>query len=147
MRALRQIRGTAHTWGKKQQSGRTKSTLGAMSSLSPGWNTEGTVAVVTGAGHGIGFHIASQLANDAGMQVLVTSRDSKNAQSAAELIGNGCVGTQLDIADVSKAVPEFARWIQEQYGGIDVLVNNASIAFHRDAFSGPEAKQVRLLLY
>jgi NAD(P)-dependent dehydrogenase (short-subunit alcohol dehydrogenase family) len=35
---------------------------------------------------------------------------------------------QLDTTD-AESVARFAKWIQEKYGGVDILINNAGIAF------------------
>ena len=110
-------------------------------SITPGWNTSNAVAVVTGAAKGIGYHIARALSNDHSMHVVMTSRDPASATSAANAVGSNAVGYGLDVSDSESSVPEFRDWLSERYGGIDCLVANASIAFHRDAFSGPEAEQ------
>ncbi len=82
-------------------------------------NTRQRVAVVTGAGQGIGRATARLLAGD-GFSVVLVDRDARRVDDAAGEIGGR--GVVLDIADRA-AVDEFATSITE----LDVLVNNAGI--------------------
>jgi 2-dehydro-3-deoxy-D-gluconate 5-dehydrogenase len=89
---------------------------------------EGRVAVVTGAAHGIGFGIASRLA-EAGAAVLVADlHESAAADAAAELSARGwrAEARRADVSDEADVVAmvEAAR---SAFGGIDILVNNAGI--------------------
>ncbi|KAI4336409.1 hypothetical protein L6164_014940 [Bauhinia variegata] len=96
------------------------------------WWSKETVAVVTGGNRGIGFEISRQLAAH-GLTVILTSRDiSVGIESAKVLQEGGLVDVashQLDILDPS-SVKEFAEWLQENYGGLDVLINNAGVNFN-----------------
>jgi len=79
-----------------------------------------SIAVVTGAGSGIGRAIAARLAAD-GYQVVVNDLDLARARVVADEIGNGAVAVAGDVskeADVD-AIAGAAR------GTVDVLVNNA----------------------
>jgi NAD(P)-dependent dehydrogenase (short-subunit alcohol dehydrogenase family) len=94
----------------------------------------GRVAVVTGAGRGIGREVAAQLAA-AGDTVILTARAQSNAQSAAEKLaeadpgaGGALVAHQLDVADPASAVG-LADFVGEHFGRLDVLVNNAAIHY------------------
>ncbi|MFO7654345.1 MAG: SDR family oxidoreductase [Candidatus Krumholzibacteriia bacterium] len=82
---------------------------------------EGKRALVTGGTEGIGWGIAEAL-GDRGAQVGVVGRDQQKLRRAAEELGvhplRGDVGVEKDAVRV---VREFV----EQFGGIDVLVNNA----------------------
>jgi NAD(P)-dependent dehydrogenase (short-subunit alcohol dehydrogenase family) len=85
----------------------------------------GTRALVTGATSGLGLAMARALV-DAGAGVVLTSRDRARAQAAAEELGRGAVGLDLDVRDetsVRSAVDE----AYEQLGGVDLLVSNAGI--------------------
>lgn len=85
------------------------------------------VALVTGAGHGIGFEVVRQLA-ERGMTVMLTARDKKKGQAATrELTGGGLDVhfLRLDIADPI-SVQAAASQVEEVYGKLDVLVNNAA---------------------
>ncbi len=86
------------------------------------------VAIVTGAGAGIGFAIASRLGSE-GARVVVVDYDGKLARRAAGDLEASGVETLLAVGDVGD--PEVAeRSVQQAldaWGRIDVLVNNAGI--------------------
>lgn len=85
------------------------------------------MALVTGAGRGIGLEVCRQLAQR-GMTVILTARDPGKAEAAARrLAGEGLdVRPQtLDIAD-DESVFRLAAAIEREFGRVDVLVNNAA---------------------
>ncbi len=83
----------------------------------------GKAAIVTGGAMGIGFAIASRLA-EAGAKVLVADKDAAAAEAAAAKIGAVAFGADVsDEAQVEAMVAKAA----EELGGVDVLVNNAGI--------------------
>jgi len=87
------------------------------------------VALVTGANKGIGKEIARQLGAQ-GLTVLVGARDLERGEEAAtELKASGANShaVRLDVTDEA-SIAEAARRIEEEFGGLDVLVNNAAIA-------------------
>jgi 3-oxoacyl-[acyl-carrier protein] reductase len=85
---------------------------------------EGQVALVTGAGRGIGANVASKLA-EAGMRVAVSARSADQVEAVAEEIGGLAV-----VADVStrQEVEAMVAKVESELGGIDLLVANAGIA-------------------
>jgi NAD(P)-dependent dehydrogenase (short-subunit alcohol dehydrogenase family) len=86
----------------------------------------GRVALVTGAGRGIGRAIAQVLA-DAGAAVAVVARSSEEIAETAELIqttGGQTLGLTVDLLD-QHAVEQMAQEIGLQFGPVDILVNNA----------------------
>jgi carbonyl reductase 1 len=95
------------------------------------------VAVVTGANKGIGFHIASQL-SQSGLfsHVIIGCRDETRGLQAVQQIRNTLESTTtttvsflpLTIGD-KNSHENFSKSIKEQYQKVDVLVNNAAIAF------------------
>lgn len=89
---------------------------------------KGKVAIVTGAGRGIGRAIASTLAAE-GVKTIVTDINNENlAEVADEFNENGWEGRQLlcDVRD-SKRIAEVAAEVEESFGRIDILVNNAGV--------------------
>jgi len=85
------------------------------------------VAVVTGAGRGIGRAVALSLAK-AGARVVVNSTGQTAAGVAAEINAAGGQGLAV-VADISSP-PEAARLVEAalaEYGRLDILVNNAGI--------------------
>jgi len=88
--------------------------------------TDQKIALVTGANQGIGFQIAKALASN-GYVVFVGSRNLANGETAASSIGGNAYAIQLDVTDKNSIAAAVAR-IQEAYGSLDLLVNNAAIS-------------------
>lgn len=87
------------------------------------------VAVVTGAGRGIGQAIARTYA-EAGARVAVVSRTEANAARAADeinaLIPGAAKPYAVDVAD-GEAVMAMGKRVLEDFGTVDILVNNAGL--------------------
>src|SRR5690349_13581020 len=81
------------------------------------------IALITGANRGLGFETARQLAA-AGVHVIVGARDAAQGAVAAATVGGESV--TLDVADESSVALAAAR-IDERFGRLDLLVNNAGI--------------------
>jgi len=96
---------------------------------------ENQVAVVTGAGRGIGHAIAVRLANE-GARIASVSRTEANAQKTADEINanraDAAKAYAVDVAD-QNAVQEAAAKIFADFGRVDILVNNAGVT--RDGLS------------
>lgn len=84
---------------------------------------ENKIAIVTGAGAGIGRAIAESLAS-LGATVVVTDVNAEAATTAAAAIGHGAVSYELDVTDIAK-VTEVVAQVHGRFARIDVLVNNA----------------------
>ncbi|KAH6781914.1 Rossmann-fold superfamily protein [Perilla frutescens var. hirtella] len=108
------------------------------------WWTSETIAVVTGGNRGIGFEIVHQLALH-GITVILTSRETGVGEEAAKVLQEGGLNVvfhQLDIIDLS-SVDAFSEWVKEQYGGIDILINNAGVNYNAGSDNSVEhAEQV-----
>lgn len=84
------------------------------------------IALVTGANQGIGHQIAKDLVGH-GLIVLVGSRDSARGKAAADEIGPDAHALQLDVTNQASIAAAAAR-IGEEYGRLDILVQNAAIS-------------------
>jgi len=93
---------------------------------------ENKVAVVTGAGRGIGKAIAIRLAEE-GARVVVSDVDLAFAENVAEklkMMGRETLAIKADVSNWQEVEPMFER-VGRRFGGVDILVNNAGI--RRDA--------------
>jgi len=88
---------------------------------------KGRVAVITGAGQGIGRHFAEVLAAE-GAAVVVAERDPGRAEDAAKAMrssGARAIGVATDIADLA-SVQAMRDAALDEFGAIDILINNAA---------------------
>ncbi len=102
-----------------------------MKAISPG-----NLAVITGAAGGIGLAMAKRVAR-AGMRVCMVDRAESVSEVAADL---GALATPflVDVADRA-AVDRLAQDVQDRFGPVSVLMNNAAVGAGADALSAPEA--------
>src|SRR5579864_1142914 len=94
---------------------------------------DGSVAIVTGGGRGIGRGIAERLAR-AGADLVIAGRNPEAldaAQNAIEGLGRRCVAVRVDVRD-GQAGRRIVDRAVAAYGRLDILVNNAGIN-HRTA--------------
>lgn len=93
-------------------------------------STSKKVAVVTGANKGIGFEICKKL-GDAGIKTIMACRNEDlGRKAAAELLSTGLdvEYRNLDINN-EQSIKDFAASLSRDYPHIDILVNNAAIAY------------------
>jgi 2-hydroxycyclohexanecarboxyl-CoA dehydrogenase len=81
------------------------------------------IAIVTGAGQGIGRGIATKLAAE-GATVAVADINETTAKEVAAELGGGAVGILTDVTS-RESVAATVSHVHEAFGRIDVLVNNA----------------------
>jgi NAD(P)-dependent dehydrogenase (short-subunit alcohol dehydrogenase family) len=86
---------------------------------------EGKVALVTGAGSGIGRETAMRFAQE-GAHVCAADLRSETAEDTAAAIGGDAIGLQLDVTSAASASAGVDA-VVERFGGIDVIVNNAGV--------------------
>jgi NAD(P)-dependent dehydrogenase (short-subunit alcohol dehydrogenase family) len=88
------------------------------------------IALVTGANRGIGFEVCRQL-SQLGLTVVLTSRDAAKGEVATKQLtdkGLDVVFHRLDVSAKNDIEYAFDR-IKQQFGRLDVLVNNAAILY------------------
>ncbi|GAB3146900.1 glucose 1-dehydrogenase [Amycolatopsis stemonae] len=84
---------------------------------------DGKIAIVTGAGQGIGRGIAEKLAEE-GATVVVTDVNEVSAKETADALGGASTGLRADVTD-RDSVTGMVEQVRTRFGRIDVLVNNA----------------------
>ncbi len=89
------------------------------------------IAVVTGAGSGIGKAIATRIAADGGC-VVVADLNLEGAQQVADELGGPdvAVAVQADVSDEQAVAAAFATGILA-FGGVDLVVNNAGLSLSK----------------
>src|SRR5262245_12595883 len=93
---------------------------------------QGDVAVVTGAGRGIGSQIARRLAEESA-HVVIADLDEASAQKTVEAINAAggrarAIGMDVRKPEDAQRVVEFAA---SEFGRLDILVNNAGVGLNR----------------
>lgn len=89
----------------------------------------GKLALVTGAGAGIGRATAVELARHGARKVVLVDRDLAAANDAADAVRAACAEAaayQVDVSDEA-AMNELAERVRDEHGVVDILVNNAGI--------------------
>ena len=92
-----------------------------------------TIALVTGGNRGIGLEVCRQLAQK-DITVILGSRDAARGEEAAKRLrdeGLDVTAKQLDVTDEG-TLQEVYGWLEQEYGRLDVLVNNAGIDYDTD---------------
>jgi len=100
------------------------------------------IALITGANRGIGFETARQLGQQ-GIKVLVGARTEENGREAeAKLKAEGFDAEfiLLDVDD-AKTHKSAAKHIEENYGKLDILINNAGVLLEENNGAAPQASE------
>ncbi len=93
--------------------------------------------LITGAGHGLGFAVASAFAR-AGASVVVTDLDPARVADAVTKLPGAC-GYALDVTQPEQ-IAEVRAKLTAEHGPIDILVNNAGVVFGGPFLGVPFAK-------
>ena len=83
------------------------------------------LALLSGGNRGLGLEVARRLAEN-GYRVVIGSRDPARGEEAARGVGGGATACQLDVTD-PESIERCISTIEERFGRLDVLVNNAGI--------------------
>ena len=112
---------------------------------------KGSIALVTGAGSGMGAATAQVLASE-GAHVAVTDYDSVSAQSVAKSLRDQGLSAQawtLDVADGNQ-IRQVVSEIAAQFGGLDIVINNAGVSgfspIDSESYDAVWAKSLAILL-
>jgi len=105
------------------------------------------VAIVTGANKGIGFGIVRGLCKKFQGDVYLTSRDEARGLAAVDELKKEGLNPKFHILDLGneETIVNLREFMKETYDGIDVLVNNAGIAF-KNAATEPFGEQATVTL-
>lgn len=106
---------------------------------------QGRIALVTGAGNGIGRAIAEVFARE-GAHVYVSDVDGASADAVVAAIRSASGAATAQVCDVSRGqdVSELFRTIQSAHGKLDVIINNAGLNVREDFRHLSDADWVRI---
>lgn len=83
------------------------------------------VALITGGARGIGLGFAEAFVKE-GAKVVIADIDIERATRSAAAIGPAAKAMKLDVTDLS-AIDTLVKAVDDEFGGIDILINNAAI--------------------
>lgn len=98
---------------------------------------QGKLALVTGASRGIGLAIASALAEN-GCQLVISARGQRQLEAVADKLsaaGSKVLSIACDVRDEKLVNDLFAR-VRNEFGRLDILINNAGMAHANTAIEG-----------
>jgi NAD(P)-dependent dehydrogenase (short-subunit alcohol dehydrogenase family) len=106
----------------------------------------GKVAIVTGAGRGLGRAMAHGLA-EAGANVVIADADEDNSRVVSgeiKAMGRKSMAIKVDIAS-PELVQDMAEEVNREFGRIDILVNNVGVAYKPQYEGGPRSIATELV--
>src|SRR5262245_61553644 len=110
--------------------------------------SEKKIALITGANRGIGFETARQLGQK-GVKVLLGARSEKGGKEAAAKLKDEGLDVEFLLLDVGNEKTHAAavKYIQEKFGRLDILINNAGVNLEGPGDSVKPASQTPLEVY
>lgn len=106
--------------------------------------TKKTVVLISGANQGIGRAVATQLAKDHGYHVIVGSRNETAGKEVANALaadGFAASAVQLDLSS-DKSIAVAVSSIENHFGVLDVLINNAGVLLDRTALNAAAREEL-----
>ena len=103
--------------------------------MTAGAKLDGKIALVTGASRGIGREIAMELARsgaDVAINYLRSGAPARQAVSEIESLGRRAFAVKANVAEPDQVTAMVDR-VEEEFGGLDILVNNAASGIQRPA--------------
>lgn len=88
----------------------------------------GRIALITGASSGIG-EAAARLLVAEGVTVVLVARRLERIEALAQELGALAIAKPLDVTDAGQVTALF-DWLGQEYGGLDLLFNNAGLGIH-----------------
>ncbi|WP_341346318.1 SDR family oxidoreductase [Paenibacillus sp. FSL H3-0469] len=91
------------------------------------------IVLITGGNKGIGFETARQLGN-MGYEILIGARSENKGHEAITLLEKEKIKAKTVVLDVTNpsSVLSAAEWIEQEYGLLDILINNAGVFFEEN---------------
>src|SRR3972149_8015750 len=107
---------------------------------------KGQVAIITGAGRNIGRGRAKLFAPE-GASIAVAEMHEGRGQAVVDEINKAGQEAMLVLGDVSKSadVREMVKKVVAEFGGIDILVNNAALTDHANIFDSTEEEYDKVI--
>lgn len=103
----------------------------------------GKIAIITGAGRGIGAAIAEAFIREGAIAV-IAERDNATGAATAERLGENALFVQTDVTDQA-SVDAAIGMVRERFDRIDVLVNNAGINVFHEPLQTSDAEWQRCM--
>jgi carbonyl reductase 1 len=106
--------------------------------------TQKKIALITGANKGVGKEIARRIGTEPDFTAVIACRDLELGRFAVEELQSGdneyecdaiLLPVPFDLTD-SSSISDAAKYIEEKYGVLDVLVNNAAVCFNDPTLYG-----------
>lgn len=105
------------------------------------------IALVTGGNRGIGFEVCRQLGQK-GFKVILGARKVSNGKEAQSILGSEGLDVTFQPLDVQneEQIGFVASWLDMEYEGLDVLINNAGIGIGNSELADADLAEIRKIM-